>query len=263
MEGVSVAPAGLRGLLIDLDGTVWEDGVLIDGAVEAVAALRSAGVPFRFLTNTTRKARATLAAELSAAGLEVAAEDVLTATSSAAAWLRGRGIHRVSPLVADAALVDLEGLEIEHEEPEAVLVGDLGEAWTFPILDRAFRAVLGGAELVAVQKNRYWKTGGRLSLDAGPFVAALEYATGKTAHLVGKPSRELFTTAAAELGLPPASVAMVGDDLEADVEGAQRAGLLAFAVRTGKYRAEDEPRAAAADHVLDSLAELPGALGLG
>jgi HAD superfamily hydrolase (TIGR01458 family) len=252
-----------NGLLIDLDGTVWEDGVLIAGVVETVAALREAGVPFRFLTNTTRKARATLARELGEAGLETAPEEVLTATSSAAAWLRRRGVERVSALVAEAALVDLEGLTIEHEAPEVVLVGDLGEAWTFPVLDRAFRALLAGAELVAVQRNRYWKTGGRLSLDAGPFVVALEYATGQTAHLIGKPSRELFVTAAAELGLEPQRVAMVGDDLEADIEGAKRAGLLAFAVRTGKYRPEDEAGAAAgADRILDSMAELPLALGL-
>jgi len=166
--------------------------------------------------------------------------------------------------VAEAAYKDLEGLAIEHETPEAVLVGDLGEAWTFPVLDRAFRAVLAGAELVAVQKNRYWKTGGRLSLDAGPFIAALEYATGQTAHLIGKPSRELFVTAAAELGLEPERVAMVGDDLEADIAGAKRAGLLAVAVRTGKYRpADEESLTASADNVLDSLADLPAALGLG
>jgi len=252
------------GLLIDLDGTVWEDGVLIAGAAAAVAALREAAVPFRFLTNTTRKARATLALELTEAGLGAAAEEVLTATSSAAAWLRRRGVERVSALVAEAALVDLEGLTIEHEAPDVVLVGDLGETWTFPVLDRAFRAVLAGAELVAVQKNRYWKTGGRLSLDAGPFVAALEYATGQTAHLIGKPSRELFVTAAAELGLEPQRVAMVGDDLEADIAGAKRAGLLAVAVRTGKYRpADEESLTASADNVLDSLADLPAALGLG
>lgn len=258
MEGVSP-----RGLLIDLDGTVWVDRVLIDGAAEAIAALRNAGVPFRFLTNTTRKPREALARELTALGLGTATDEVLTATSSAAAWLRGRGVKSVSALVAEAALVDLEGLTIEHETPDAVLVGDLGEAWTFPILDRAFRAVLDGAELVAVQKNRYWKTGGRLSLDAGPFVAALEYATRTTAHLVGKPSPELFHTAAAELGLAAASVTMVGDDLEADIRGARTAGLRAIGVRTGKYRpADEETLAATADEVLDSLADLPGALGL-
>ncbi len=252
------------GCLIDLDGTVWMDGEPIPGAAGAIAALRSAAVPFRFATNTTRKPRRAIAAKLSSLGIETRPEECITAPSAAAQWLRGRGARTVSPLLAEESFEDLAGFELDHERPEYVLVGDLGPGWSFEILDRAFRALVAGAELVAIQRNRYWRSGGRLTLDAGPFVAALEYASGRDAHLVGKPSRAFFDAAAAELGLAPESVVMIGDDLEADVEGAIRAGLQGVAVRTGKYSPEDEARIRqSATAVLDSLAGLPGWLGLG
>ncbi|MDH3255130.1 MAG: TIGR01458 family HAD-type hydrolase [Acidobacteriota bacterium] len=252
------------GLLIDLDGTLWEDGKLIAGAGEAIDALRTAGIPFRFLTNTTRKPRSTLVAELAGLGIETSTYECFTAPAAAAIWLGRRGVGRVSLLIAEASFEDFSGFELDDETPEAVVIGDLGRGWTFDALDRAFRAVIAGADLIALQKNRYWKTAGRLSLDAGPFVAALEYATGKQATLVGKPSRELFHTMAAELDLPPERVAMVGDDIEADVEGARAANLQAVAVRTGKYRPADEKWAReAATTVIDSLAGLPAWLRLG
>jgi HAD superfamily hydrolase (TIGR01458 family) len=251
------------GCLIDLDGTLWVDECLLEGAAGAVARIRGAGLPLRFLTNTTRKSRRVLAEQLSRQGIEATTEDVVTATAAAAAWLREQGVERILPLVAEPALEDLDGFAIDRDRPEVVLIADLGTSWSFEVLDGAFRAGVAGADLVAVQKNRYWQTGGNLSLDAGPFVAALEYATGKIARVVGKPSRELFETAARELGLEPAQVVMVGDDLAADVEGARAAGLRGIAVRTGKYRPEDEERAqGAADAVLDSIADLPKWLGV-
>lgn len=252
-----------RGCLIDLDGTVWVDDELIPGSREAISRLRSGGVPFRFATNTTRKPRSAIAAKLTRLGIEAGASDCITAPSAAAGWLRARGARSISPLLAEASYEDLEEFELDHESPDYVLVGDLGTGWSFEVLDRAFRALMAGAELVAIQRNRYWRHQGRLTLDAGPFVAALEYASGRRAHLVGKPSRDFFVSAARDLGLEPVEVVMVGDDLEADIEGAAAAGLMSLAVRTGKLRPADEERAAAAaGAVLDSLADLPGWIGL-
>lgn len=246
------------GCLLDLDGTIYDSGRLIPGAAEALARLRAAAVPYRFVTNTTRRPRSAILQQLAELGLEAAAEECLTAPVAAAAWLRARRAERILPLLQPATLEDLEGIAVDSRRPQFVLVGDLGDAWSFPILDDAFRALVSGAELVAIQKNRYWRREGRLSLDAGAFVAALEYASGQRAHLLGKPSPDFFQTATAMLGLPPNRVVMVGDDLEADVAGARAAGLLGVAVRTGKYRPEDEAQARrAGDAVLDSIADLP------
>jgi phospholysine phosphohistidine inorganic pyrophosphate phosphatase len=251
------------GILFDLDGTVYQEGQAIPGASEALEALRRRGFPFRFTTNTTRRPRTALAARLREMGIPAQAEEILSAPAAAARWLRDRGVRRAQLLLAEATFEEFSGLEIVDRDPEVVVVGDLGEGWTFPVLNQAFRNLMDGADLLAIQRNRYWHTDGSLSLDAGPFVAALEYGSGKTATLVGKPSPAFFEAAARELGLPPERIAVVGDDLESDVAGARAAGMLGVAVRTGKYRPQDEERARqAADGVLDSIAEISEWMGL-
>ena len=190
------------GLLLDLDGTVYQEGRAIPGAAEALAELRRRGVPFRFTTNTTRRPRAALAERLRSMGIPAETEEILSAPAAAGRWLRDRGVRRVSSCSREETWVDLPGIEPMDDDPEAIVVGDLGEAWTFSLLNQAFRHLMDGAELLAIQRNRYWHTDGGLSLDAGPFIAALEYGSGKTATLVGKPSPAFFEAAARELGLP-------------------------------------------------------------
>jgi HAD superfamily hydrolase (TIGR01458 family) len=151
-------------------------------------------------------------------------------------------------------MADLAGLTLTDDHPDYVLVGDLGNGFTYERLNPAFRHLMGGAELLALQKNRYWRTDAGLALDAGPFVAALEFASGKNASVVGKPEQEFFRIALEDLGLRADEVAMVGDDVEADVVGAKRAGLVSIQVRTGKWQAD----AGEADLVIDSVANLPG-----
>lgn len=94
-------------------------------------------------------------------------------------------------------------------------------------------------------------------LDIGGFVTALEYATGCEAMLIGKPSADFFRIALKDMRLPAAQVLMVGDDIDADVGGAQRAGLAGALVKTGKYRAAYCATASIApDIVIDSVADL-------
>ncbi|MDH3496875.1 MAG: TIGR01458 family HAD-type hydrolase [Gemmatimonadota bacterium] len=252
----------VAGVLLDLDGTLYEDDTPIPGAAEVVARLRRAGLPVRFATNTTRMSRRALGDRLAALGIPAAAEEIISAPVAAATWLRAAGVRRIALCVPDVTFEDFAEFERTAERPEAVIVGDLGSAWTFERLNRAFRWLLDGAALVAVQKNRYWKTADGLTLDAGAFVAALEFAAGVTATLTGKPSPTFFTAAAASMGLAPADVMMVGDDAVSDVAGARGAGCVGVLVRTGKCRAADEVGDPAPDFVLDSVADLPDALGL-
>jgi HAD superfamily hydrolase (TIGR01458 family) len=254
--------SSVRALLLDLDGTLYGEAGAVPGAVEALAALRRRGLPFRCVTNTTRRSRRLLAERLAGYGFEIRPTEIVTAVMAAVTILRERGAHRVAPYVAEATLEDLADFDLASGRPETVLVGDLGEEWDFSILNRAFHELMDGADLLALQRDRYWQKGEALALDAGPFVAALEYATGKTATVAGKPSASFFQAAVESLrsdGVASADgVVMVGDDLWGDIRGAQGAGLEAWLVRTGKYR--DEVYAASgivADHVLASVAELP------
>jgi HAD superfamily hydrolase (TIGR01458 family) len=246
----------VRGLLVDLDGTLYVGDEPVEGAREAVGRLRASGIAVRYVTNTTRKPRRRVCEHLLALGFEVEETEVFTPARAADGLIGERSCF---PLVDDSLLEDLEGVAFTEEHPDYVLVGDLGEGFTYGRLNTAFRLLMDGAQLLALQKNRYWRREDGLSLDAGPFVAALEYASGRSATVVGKPEREFFELALREMGLAPNEAAMVGDDAEADVAGAQAAGLKGIQVRTGKYRPGVEGRP---DLVLESFAALPEALGV-
>lgn len=251
------------GCLLDLDGTVTFAGTAITGAAAAIARIRAAGVPVRFGTNTTRYPRSVLVEQLASFGIEVDRGELFTAPVAAAGWLRSQGAHRVSLLLAEATHEEFAEFERDDDRPEWVVVGDLGEAWDYATLNRAFRAIHAGAGLMAIQRNRVWDPGDGLRLDAGPFIAALEYATGTDAVLVGKPAPAFFATAAQSMGVAPGRMVAVGDGVENDVGGAHTAGCLGVAVRTGTFRDEDLDRLdRPPDAVLDSIADLPGWLGL-
>lgn len=244
------------GLLIDLDGTVYQGEQLIPGVGETLAWLRTEGFPFRFVTNTTMRSRATLAQRLQRMGVDATEADILNPATVTARFLRTEAVP-AHLLVLDDALRDFEGVTLDEHHPRYVVVGDLGDGWTFDILNRAFRLVLEhGATLIALGRSRYWRAADGLRLDSGPFVAALEYATGQTAIVMGKPERAFFTQAVASMGLPADQLAMVGDDIETDVAGGQRAGLIGALVQTGKFKPDDLTRGVWPDFVLGSLAEL-------
>lgn len=245
-----------RGLLIDLDGTLYVGDEPVPGAREALDTIKTSGIAIRYVTNTTRRPRRVVCEHLRSLGFRVDEAEVFTPAIAAAGFI---GDGRCYPLVDESLHEDLVGITLTDKEPDYVLLGDLGEGFTYERLDAAFRALMGGAELVALQKNRYWMKPDGLSLDAGPFVAALEYASAKTATVVGKPERAFFRLALDAMGLGPSEVAMVGDDAEADVAGARAAGLVGIQVKTGKYGAGTTVDS---DLTLDSIADLPRALGI-
>jgi HAD superfamily hydrolase (TIGR01458 family) len=200
-----------------------------------------------------------LVARLAGLGIAVAPDEVWTAPLAAAGLAHARGCRRVRPLLPAAAHEDLAGLALADEGPvDAVVIGDLGAAWRYEVLQDAFAALEAGAVLIACSKDRYYRRDGALALDAGPFVAALEYATRREALVAGKPSAAFFRAAVAQLGLPAsARVVMVGDDLWSDVQGAHGAGLAAWAVATGKFRHDDLATSGIVpERVLDSVADL-------
>jgi HAD superfamily hydrolase (TIGR01458 family) len=254
----------VRALLLDLDGVLYVEEEPIAGAVEAVATLRDAGLGLRFVTNTTQRSRAHTLEKLERLGMPVAPGELITPAVLAVEHCRAQGHERVVLLMADDVKADFAGLTEADDRADAVIVGDLGERFDYAVLNRAFRLIVDGAELVALQRNRYWLRADGLALDVGPFVAALEYAANVAAVVVGKPAPAFFLLALSQLGAEPGEAAMVGDDVESDTGGAVRAGLRGVLVRTGKFREES---LAAADppptDVIDSIADLPELLAAG
>ena len=173
-------------------------GEPIPGAPEAVRALRRDGHRLRFVTNNTTRARARLAAELQAIGIELDEEEVSTTPLAAGRLLEGL---QVLALTMSAVHVDLaRHVTLVEEGAEAVLVGgadETDEVFAYENLNRAFAELNGGARLVCLHKNRWWQTSTGPLLDAGAFVAGLEYAAETRAEIVGKPTAAYFEAAAA------------------------------------------------------------------
>ncbi len=226
--------------LLDLGGVVYVGDKPLPGALEAIERLRAAGLGLRFITNTTRTPRARLLEKLRAMGLAVNGDDLFMPAIAARRYLE---TQKLSPhlLVHPALEEDFAGLPATGEK--AVVIGDAAEGFTYGSLNQAFRLLNQGAPFLALARNRTFQDAdGKLSLDAGPFVAALEFATARTALLLGKPSADFFQAAVDSLDSQPARSVMVGDDVEADIAGAMELGLRGLLVRTGKYRSGDETR---------------------
>jgi HAD superfamily hydrolase (TIGR01458 family) len=261
----TTAPATIDGLLLDMDGVLTVSWEPLPGAVAAFARLRAAGLALRVLTNTTGRSRATLAGGLRDSGFEVADEDVLSAAVAAGAHLRAAHPGKRVFLLGDAQPDDLTGIRLVglDDDPEVVLIAGADESFVFETFNRVYRALLGGAELVAMHHTFAWLTTEGVCLDSGAYVAGLEHALGREAVVTGKPSPDFFAAGLAALGLPAGRVAMVGDDVVGDVLAAQAVGITGVLVRTGKFRPETLERAAGTpDHVVGSICDVPELLGL-
>lgn len=231
-----------KGVLIDLGGVVYLGDTPLPGAIEALERLRQAGVAVRFLTNTTRTPHGELLARLGEMGIAVPGDELFTPAIAARRLIAGQGF---TPhlLVHPALEEDFAGLEGGGQL--ALVVGDAAEGFTYAAMNAAFRALEQGAAFYALANNRCFRDAdGELSLDAGPFVAALAFASRREPVVLGKPSRDFFDAALASMGCAPGEAAMIGDDVESDVGGAQEAGIAGVLVTTGKYAQGDETRIA-------------------
>lgn len=250
-------------LLIDLDGVLYVEDDPIAGAVRAVGDLRAGGLALRFVTNTTAYSRDRTLEKLGRLGFSVSGGELVTPAALAVRHCRERGHRRVVLVMNEEVKRDFVELEeTSSAAVDAVIVGDLGSAFGYDVLNQAFRRVVEGAELIALQKNRCWMRADGLSLDVGAFVAAIEFAANTEAYVVGKPAPEFFDQVLGDLGVKASAAAMVGDDIESDVGGALRAGLEAILVRTGKYReAQARESGIQPTAVVDSIADVPALLG--
>lgn len=229
----------IRAALLDLGGVVYVGDQPIAGAVAAIGRLRAAGLAVRFLTNTTRTPRRALLGKLRAMGLPIGEEELFTPAIAARQLLEREGLIP-ELLIAPELAEDFAGLATDGEAT-ALVVGDAGHAFTYAALNRGLRLLTHGARFLALANNRSFRDAdGELSLDAGPFVTALAFASQAEPLVLGKPAEAFFEAALASAGCRAGEAVMVGDDVESDVAGALAAGLAGILVRTGKYHSGDE-----------------------
>jgi len=276
---------GVRGFVLDADGVLVLRGEPLPGAVDALRRLGDRGIPFRVVTNFSQLHRETLAGWFGRSSLTIDPDRIITAASATAAYTAATHPGRpLFVLAATDARREFEGQrlltadEADAAAPgtvAAVVIGDAGDDLSYRNLDVAFRLVRGGADLLAMHRNPWWLTDKGPTLDAGGFVVGLEFATGRPARTLGKPSPIVFRQAvaglAADLGerLPRAAFAMVGDDPRADVAAAQRVGLRGILVLSGKTTRAEADRVATTgtrrrgrgpDAVAESLTDVVAAL---
>lgn len=251
----------MAGILIDVDGVLHVSGEPISGAPEAIRRLRENGHRIRFVTNATTRSHAQFADVLRAHGIELDDDEVQTTAYAAVRALRGK---RVLALTMQAIVADLVELELVGEGADAVLLGGADETpetnlvFSYMNLARAFAELEAGATLYCLHRNRWWQTKRGPLLDAGAFVAGLEYAAQVEAVVLGKPSAAYFAAACEALDADPEMTWMVGDDIEADIAGAQGIGMRTVLVRTGKFRPDEvEAGRTRPDGIVSSFAQLP------
>src|SRR5437763_9586465 len=249
----------VHGVLLDIDGVLHVSLQPLKGATEVLRWLEQHGYPTCFVTNTTTLARATLAQRLQGIGLPITEERLITAPVATANYLRQRFPgKRCWLLTKGDTAADFAGIELVESEADIVVIGGAEELLTYEAMNAAFRMLMDGAVLLAMHRNLYWRASDGLMLDSGPYVHALELATGKQAIVLGKPDRVFFEQALQSIGMAADEAVMVGDDIENDVGGAQRAGMRGILVCTGKHSA-DSPllERVQPDSILPSIVDLP------
>jgi HAD superfamily hydrolase (TIGR01458 family) len=250
--------AVIEGLLLDIDGVLTVSWEPVAGAIDAMKRIRDR-VPFRLITNTTTHTRSDLAGTLRGAGFDVAPDEIVTAVTATASYLREHHAGGRAFVLTDGEPGDdLSGVPLAETPGEAdvIVIGGASDAFTYDVVNGIFRRLMDGAALVGMHRNLYWKTARGWELDGGAYIAGLEAAANTTAAICGKPAAAFFHAALDLLGVPAARAAMIGDDITNDVEGARAAGLTGVLVRTGKFREEDLGTGSP-DAVLVSIAEVP------
>jgi HAD superfamily hydrolase (TIGR01458 family) len=227
----------IRAFLFDLDGVFYVDDQLLPGANATLEWLQDQQIPYRFITNNTTLPRKQLTQKLQHLGLKLKDDQLVSANYAGVLYLKKQGFKTCRLVLREAAQADYKDFDTATQTPEAIVVGDIGEAWDYPLLNGLMNQLFEGAELVALHKGRYFQTEKGLNLDSGAFVAALEHAAETQALVVGKPEAAFFELATQGLDCQAHEIAMVGDDLINDIGGAQKMGYASFLVKTGKFRA--------------------------
>jgi len=248
----------IKALLIDLDGTVYFKDQAIAGAADTINYLRDIGITLRFLTNTDAKPSKYILNRINGYGLNISIDEIHTPVSASVKFMKSRESKSFYPLVSLEVLPEYEGMNVNEEKVDYVIIGDFRERVNYQTMNKAFRLISSGAEIIALQKGKYFYNEEGKNIDTGAFVKLFEYASDKEAMVMGKPSKDFFKVVLHELNLKPEEVAIIGDDITTDILGAKQLGAMAILVKTGKYNdnniekySEIEP-----DLILDTFTDI-------
>jgi NagD protein len=228
-----------KGFLIDMDGVIYKGSEPIPGAVEFINRLRENGYPFLFLTNNSQRTNRDVCYKLRKMGFNVNDEHIFTCAMATARYLNSRKANGTAYVIGEGGLLtELHnvGYSIVDDHPDYVVIGE-GRTIMLESVDKAINMIQGGAKLIATNLDPNCPVGnGKYRAGCGAFVAMLEFATGRQAFSVGKPSPIMMRMARKILGLTTDETVMVGDTMGTDILGAGSMGFTTVLTLSGVTR---------------------------
>jgi len=222
-------------ILIDFDGIIRIGNKIADDAKEFLTFLRDKKIPHFIISNSTLNSSTDIKLFLKQNNIDFDV-NAMTTVDAALQYIKNNNLKVA--VYCENKIKELFKEYIEETKPNAVLIGDIGNKWSYETLNKIFRTVMNGADIIAMQKNKFWNPDGKgLVLDAGAFISAIEYASSKQSILIGKPSPIYFHSVLDSLGYKNGdNFYMIGDDLETDIEASQKIGGKGILVFTGKTK---------------------------
>lgn len=237
----------VKGVLIDITGVLYESGTTfpIPGSVDALKKLKESQIPYRFVTNETQTTVQGLVEKLSRLGYDglIEVKDILCPGPVTQEYLIDHGLRKPFLLIhpdLKPQFADCPHLDLESEDKDCVVVGDAEADFSYGNVNKAFQSLMKmkDPKIVSMGYGRYYQDKGNLMIDLGAYTKALEFASGVSASVTGKPAKTFFESALKSIGVNEMDAVMIGDDIVSDVGAAQGLGLSGIQLRTGKFRKE-------------------------
>lgn len=221
----------IKGILCDLDGTIYRGSDPIPGASAFISRLSSKIIPYLFVTNRANRTPEVICEHVLSLGIPCRPDNILTSAQATANYLQKSSVFYIGEQGLREALRKAQ-ITFNDENPDYVVVG-LDRDITYEKIEKAANLIRSGSEFVATNPDKVVNSDKGLSPGNGSIVAAIEAASGKDAVFIGKPNKAIFDTALKRLDLSKDEVLLVGDNLEVDIKGGLNVGLRTALILTG------------------------------
>lgn len=248
-------------ILFDLDGTLYAKGKPIKTAVNIIETLRKEQLKMGFITNTDGWPIEHIHKRLINMGFNISLEEVFTPVAAVKQFFINNPQKSCYCLVSDGVLESLKDINMNHINPDYVVIGDFSDKTSYEEINKVFRFIMSGASILALSKTKYYFQDNGININTGAFVSMFENACEKEAILLGKPSKEFFNLALTHLGSLSSNTVVVGDDVTVDVAGANAINATSVLVKTGHYN-EDlmNKLKIKTDYIIEDITKLPDLL---
>lgn len=250
-------------IIFDLNGTLYQKRVIIEGASDTLKKLRDKGYKFNFITNTDGRKIEDVYNSVLKMGLKINFEELFTPVTAAKSFIEKNADKTFYLLVQDDVLEDLKHASINEKNPDYVIIGDFSDKMSYDEINKVFRMIKGGAQIIALSKTLSYIDVDGYSINTGAFVKMFEVACDKEAILMGKPSKDYFYLALDRTESKPENTLIIGDDITTDVLGANKLNATSVLVKTGCFSEESLNNSSVKpDYVIENVNQLPELLNI-